>query len=296
MMLTHRHAVLLMVVVTVLWSTAGVVTRHLEQARQFEVTFWRSFFTLLTLLVLLPLWRGRDVFRRMRDGGLALWLSGLCWAGMFTFFMIALTLTQVANVLLTMALGPLFTALASRAFLSHKLPWRTWMAITAAGAGIVWMFSDQAQGLGAVTTLVALGVPLSGAANWTVTQHAHAQGHDVDLVPAVLIGAIISSVLTLPLAWPLQASGHDLLLLAGLGVFQLAIPCVLAVVCTRYLVAAEISLLGLLEVLFGILLAWVGAGEVPSARVLCGGSLVMGALLVNAWLGWRDQDHELAIA
>ena len=100
-MLTHRHAVLLMVVVTVLWSTAGVVTRHLEQARQFEVTFWRSFFTLLTLLVLLPLWRGRDVFRRMRDGGLALWLSGLCWAGMFTFFMIALTLTQVANVLLS---------------------------------------------------------------------------------------------------------------------------------------------------------------------------------------------------
>ena len=38
-------------------------------------------------------------------------------------------------------------------------------------------------------------------------QHAHAQGHDVDLVPAVLVGAVISSLVTLPLAWPFQAIG-----------------------------------------------------------------------------------------
>ena len=40
-----RAAVVLMVAVTLMWSIAGVVTRHLEQARSFEVTFWRSFFT-----------------------------------------------------------------------------------------------------------------------------------------------------------------------------------------------------------------------------------------------------------
>jgi len=46
--LSHAQAVVLMVLVTLLWSTAGVVTRHLEQARSWEVTFWRSFFTVLT--------------------------------------------------------------------------------------------------------------------------------------------------------------------------------------------------------------------------------------------------------
>jgi hypothetical protein len=30
--------------------------------------------------------------------------------------------------------------------------------------------------------------------------------------------------------------------------------------------APEVALLGLLEVIFGILLAWVGAGEVPGPR------------------------------
>ena len=77
-----------MLAVTLMWSIAGVVTRHLEHARSFEVTFWRSFFTVLALLVILPLFQGRNVFRRMRSGGSALWISGVCWCGMFTFFMV----------------------------------------------------------------------------------------------------------------------------------------------------------------------------------------------------------------
>jgi drug/metabolite transporter (DMT)-like permease len=137
--------------------------------------------------------------------------------------------------------------------------------------------------------LVALCVPISGAANWTVTQHAHAQGRDVDLIPAVLIGAVFSCILTLPLAFPFQASGHDLTLLAALGVVQLAIPSALSVLCARVLKAPEVSLLGLLEVIFGILLAWVGANEVPGANVLAGGALVIGSLAVNELIGWRNR-------
>lgn len=287
--LSHAQAVVLMVLVTLLWSTAGVVTRHLEQARSWEVTFWRSFFTVLSLLVLLPLTQGRGVYARMRKGGWALWLSGLCWAGMFTFFMLAITLTTVANVLVTMALAPLFTALASRVFIGHRLPVRTWLAIVVAGLGIATMYGTQlAQGANFWGTLVALLVPISGAANWTLTQHAHAQGQEVDLIPAVLIGAVVSSLVTLPLAWPFQASAHDLTLLAALGLFQLAIPSSLAVVCTRALMAPEVALLGLLEVIFGILLAWLGAGERPGAEVLTGGALVISALLFNEWFGWRQ--------
>ena len=279
-----------MLAVTMMWSIAGVVTRHLEHARSFEVTFWRSFFTVLALLVILPLFQGRDVFRRMQRGGSALWISGICWCGMFTFFMVALTLTSVANVLVTMSIGPLLTALASRLFIGHKIPLRTWLAIVVAGCGIGYMYGTQiSQGVSVVGTLVALCVPISGAANWTVTQHAHAQGRDVDLIPAVLIGAVFSCILTLPLAFPFQASGHDLTLLAGLGVVQLAIPSALSVLCARVLKAPEVSLLGLLEVIFGILLAWVGANEVPGANVLAGGALVIGALAVNELIGWRNR-------
>ncbi len=278
-----------MVAVTLMWSMAGVVTRHLEHARSFEVTFWRSFFTVLSLLVILPFFQGRAVFFRIRHGGAALWVSGVCWSVMFTAFMLALTLTSVANVLVTLAAGPLLTALVARVFIGHRIPIRTWLAILVAGAGIAYMYGTQIQTGQVAGMLVALCVPIAGAVNWTVTQRSHAQGRDVDLVPAVLVGAVISSIVTLPLAMPFQATAHDIGLLALLGLVQLAIPCALSVVCARVLKAPEIALLALLEVIFGIVLAWVGANEIPSQTVLAGGALVLGALVVNELVGWRQR-------
>ena len=293
MKLTHTRAVLLMVVIAFMWSIAGVVTRHLESARSFEVTFWRSFFTLLSLMVILPLFQGREVFSRIRHGGRALWISGVCWSFMFTAFMMALTLTSVANVLITLAVGPFLTALLARVVIGHQIAMRTWLAIAVAGLGIGWMFGGdlQANGDGSqlAGTLVALMVPMAGAINWTVVQRSQAQGDKVDLVPAVMVGAFISSLVTLPLALPLTATAHDIALLAMLGLVQLAIPCVLSVRCASVLKAPEIALLALLEIIFGILLAWLGAGEVPGTNVLTGGALVLGALLVNELFGWRQR-------
>ncbi|MGH6640572.1 MAG: DMT family transporter [Polaromonas sp.] len=290
MKLTHTRAVVLMILVSLMWSIAGVVTRHLESARSFEVTFWRSFFTAVSLLVILPAFRARAVFSVIRNGGLAFWLSGACWSIMFTAFMVALTLTTVANVLVTMAISPFITALLARAFIGHRIPPRTWMAIAFAGAGIAWMYGGQmdlASNLGG--TLVALMVPLASAANWTVVQHSRVHGKNIDLVPAVLLGAMISSLLTLPLSFPFAATPHDIGLLALLGLVQLAIPCVLSVICAGVLKAPEMALLALLEVIFGILLAWFGANEVPGASVLTGGALVIGALVVNELIGWRQR-------
>ena len=280
-----------MVLVAFLWSTAGVVSRHLESAKNFELTFWRSFFTVLSLLVILPLLRGRVVFSLLLTGGKTLWLSGVCWAFMFTAYMVALTLTTVANVLVVMALAPLFTALLARVFIAQKIPARTWWAIAAASAGMVWIYAGQLDFSSQISgMLVALMVPVAAASNWTMVQYSRTHGNDVDLVPAVLLGAIISTLVALPLSLPLVATPRDMLLLGGLGLMQLAVPCVLAVLCARVLKAPEISLLALLEVVFGILLAWLGAAEVPGVNVLWGGSLVIAALVANELLGWNQKN------
>lgn len=293
--MTHRRAVALMVLVTLMWSIAGVVTRQLDAARSFEVTFWRSLFNALALAVALGAMRGAALWRGLRTAAWPLWASGLCWTVMFTAFMVAITLTSVANVLVTMAIGPLVTALFARVFLHHRLPVRTWTAIAVGGAGIAWMFGRAAgTGLSLAGTLVALAVPLAAATNWTLLQHV---GHGPadpdeaappqDMLPAVLIGAVLSAALTLPLAWPLPASAHDLGWLALLGVVQLAIPCLLVVRLARELPAPEIALLGLLEVVFGVSWAWLGAGEPPGASALQGGVLVLGALAANEVLALR---------
>ncbi|MBI3369076.1 MAG: DMT family transporter [Burkholderiales bacterium] len=293
--MSHSRAVALMVLVTLMWSIAGVTTHHLDAARSFEVTFWRSLFNALALCIGFAL-MGRS-WRTLLRGGWPLWLSGLCWAVMYTNFMLAITLTTVATVLITMAIAPLVTALFARIFLHHALPARTWGAIAVAGVGIAWMFGRQAfaGGSSLTGTLVALGVPLAGATHWTLLQSLQQRERRdpsyraPDMLPAVLIGATLSALVTLPMALPFAASPHDLGLLAMLGVVQLAIPCLLAVRLAQVLSAPEVALLALLEVVFGVILVWLGAGEAPGSTVLTGGALVIGALLANELLGLRER-------
>jgi drug/metabolite transporter (DMT)-like permease len=289
---THRRAVFLMILVTLMWSIAGVVTRHLDAAHSFEITFWRSLCNALALATALGIMRGPAFWCDLAPAGWPVWVSSLCWATMFTAFMVALTLTTVANVLIVLAVGPLITALFARVFLRHRLPARTWVAIALGGAGIAWMFGQEAaSGVSLSGSLIAFAVPLASAVNYTLLQFAHGRAGEgtrsPDMLPAILVGALVSAGLTLPLAWPLQASSHDIALLALLGVVQLAIPCLLVVRLSRELPAAEIALLGLLEVLFGVLWAWLGADERPSLAAITGGSLVIAALIFDEALAFR---------
>ncbi len=286
--MSRPQAIALTIFINLLWSTAGVVTKHLDSAASFEVTFWRSSFNAMALIIALSLIRGPGFLRKLLHAPKIIWISGVCWAIMFTAFMVALTLTTVANVLIIMALGPLITALFTRIFLKHRLPKMTWLAIAIACFGIIWMFLNDKNTAFTVTgSLISLAVPLAGAVNFTIMQHVGLNRKSPltepahDMLQTVLIGAVLSALATLPIAWPFQATSHDLSLLALLGCFQQALPCLLVIRLTRELPAPELSLLGQLEVIFGVTWAWLWAGEPLSANTISGGLLVIGALISN---------------
>ena len=287
--LSHTQALGVMVLATLLWSTAGVVSRQMTHAQGFEVTFWRSFFTLASLSILLPLLKGRQLMNLpWRDK--TFWLSGVCWSVMFTAFMLALTMNTVANVLITMAMGPVFTALLSRFVGGRRLALHAWLAIVVAALGMAFMFVSQVQvdaGQHLKGMCVALAVPFAGAVQWNVTHYQQAVEQPTDFMPAVWVGAMLSCIYTAPLALPGVASPSDLAWLAALGFSQLALPCLLAVWAAQVLKSHEVALLALLEVLFGIAWAWLGADEAPSFAVITGGSLVLGALALNEVASWR---------
>ena len=277
----HRNAVALMVLSALMWSLGGVVSRHLQSAEGLEITFWRSVFASITVLVWLIASRAPRPFAVLTDGGATVWLSGLMWAVMFTCFMVSLSLTRVANVLITQSLAPVFTALLAWGVLRKPVGRRTWFAIGVAALGIVTMYAFDVVGLeGRHVTgvLVALGIPVAAAINWVLLQSS---GRHLDLTMAVLVGGVLSALVALPLAWPLHISTHDVALLALLGVVQLGIPCILVMRVARHLTAPEMALLALLEVVFGILLAWTFGGERPGAATLLGGSAVLAALVYN---------------
>ncbi len=284
-----------MVLAPVLWSTAGVVTRHVERATPFELVFWRSLFAFIFVALALIVLR-RSPFKMGRPG----LISGFLWGVMFTAFMIALSFTSTANTLVVMSISPFVTTLLARAFLKDPVPMGTWIAAGAATVGIAWMFAADfsahtARDLSGM--LIALSIPIAGAVNVVtlrvpiagavnvVTLRAASAG--LDLRPAVMLGGAISCLVALPFALPLQATPKDVALLAFLGVFQLALPCMLMVLASRVLLAPEIALIGLLEVVLGPLWAWLGAGEVPARSTLIGGAIILAALVVNELATFR---------
>lgn len=282
--MTRAGALALMVAAPVLWSTAGVVTRHVERATPFEMVFYRSLFAFLFVGVVLLALRRNPL--RMAPAAI---VSGGLWALMFTTFMIALSLTSTANTLVVMSLAPLLTTVLASLFLRDPVPAGTWFAAGAATLGIAWMFASD---LNAHTQrdllgmLIALSVPIASATNFIVLRASSATS---DLRSAVMLGGLISALVCLPLALPFQATAKDVALLAFLGVFQLGLPCMLLVLASRKLLAPEISLIGLLEVLLGPLWAWLGAGEVPARATLTGGAIVFGALVLNELASFRSQ-------
>jgi drug/metabolite transporter (DMT)-like permease len=274
-------ALALMVVAPVLWSLAGVLTRQIQSAGAFEMAFWRSSFAAAFVFLALLFLQDRRPWGTLRAAGLPGLVSGAMWAVMFTCFIVALTLTTVANVLVVSSLGPLCTALLAWFMLREPIPARSWLAIVAASVGMGAMFgagftADDPSHIAGLA--LALTIPIAGAINIVVLRRSAAH---LDLMPAVMLGALISAVVTLPFALPFAASARDLLVLGALGVFQLGVPCLMLVLVSRTLTAPEIALLALLEVVLGPLWTWLGAGEVPAGSTIAGGAIVLAALAGN---------------
>jgi drug/metabolite transporter (DMT)-like permease len=279
--MTRQRATLLIIFCCFLWSIAGLVSRFLISKEGIEVTFWRSFFAALTVLAYLLFGNGPSAMQELRAHPRSSLVCGVMWGIMFTCFMFALSLTTVANVLITQSLGPIVTTLLTALVLRTAVPPKVWGVVFVAACGIATMYAFDVAGLEGKHWLgvgVAMGIPVAGAINLITLKRA---GTAMSATTSVMLGAVFSCLVTLPFAWPLGIPTQDLLLLALLGVVQLGIPCVIVMKAAHSMQAHEVSLLILLEIVFGIMLAWAAGGERPGLATLIGGTVVLAALAYN---------------
>jgi drug/metabolite transporter (DMT)-like permease len=280
----HRKGIAVMVGATMCWATAGILVRNMEVTDGWKIAFWRSFFMTAFLVVVLCCQHGSRLLQRVHAMGWPGVMSGLLFAGMMISFILALSLTTVANTLVVGSISPFVAALCGRLFLSEKVAARTWVAMIAAIGGIVMMFFDALSGGGWAGNLIALCIPLGFGANVVILRKHRAA---VDMMPSVLLAGIFSTLIALPFALPLSVSTVDLALLSIMGIVQLGAGLLLMMVAVRYLASAEIGLLSILEIIFGTLSVWVLIGERPSQAALIGGGIVVAALAVNQIAGLR---------
>jgi drug/metabolite transporter (DMT)-like permease len=271
-----------------------MLVKMVADADAFQIVFWRTLLAALTLFVVLGLRRGRRVVSHIRAMG-PLGLGAAAMMGIANVaFVTAMTLTTVANTLVVLATLPLFSALIGLLLIGERVRPRTWTAIALSIAGVIIILSGSAGfgGGSLVGDLVALAIPLGLGGALVLMRKAG----DRDTVPAVAVGSLISAAIVLPFCDPLAVTRHDMLVIMTMGLLVTPLALSLYTSGTRYIPAAEVALLALIETVLGPVWAWVGVGEVPPPMTLVGGLLVVGAIAGNSALALRNRHRTAAPA
>lgn len=274
---THRRGLAMAAAGMLVISPDGLLLRLIDGAGPWDVVFWRTSLMSFALLAFQAVrYRGR-VLAVWRGIGLHGVLSGLLIGSANVLFVLAMLNTTVADTLVIVASLPLMAAVAGWVLIKERVRRRTWLAIAVAFMGILVIFQGS-FGAGSLTgNIYAAVCALLMGLNLVLLRHAG----DRDMSPALALGGVFAAVAVLPAASPLAVGAADMAVLAllGLGVLPLSLGLFLG--GTRYVAAAEVGLLALIETILGPFWAWLGVGETPSWQTGLGGAVVLGSIVAN---------------
>ncbi len=249
----------------------------------FDVTFWIGAFTTIVLTTLVTVRDRRLPVDLIRHGGWPLWLAGVLQAGSTCVFVLAVTKTSVANVVVIIAAAPLIAAVLSTIILKEPSPRRVWIAVAVVIVGVLLVVSGSLGGgtfggdLLAVAAITQFGCSLVLLRRFPT----------IDRMAMVLLGGIGMALIAVV---PATLFGHSTktwaaLMLMGLVFGPLAR--VMIAEAPKHLPAAEVGLFAPVETVTATLWAWVFFSEAPAATTVLGGVIIVSAVLWGTWQGPR---------
>lgn len=258
-----------------------------EGGSQWSIAFWRGVLTAAGLVVFYRLMEGAGSLKRFFRIDRWVIAATLTMGIQALAFILSVANTTVANTLIIVATGPLFTALFAWMFLRERPPLRTWVTIGAAFTGMLVIFYHDMGSVHLLGDLLALVTATGLGITFVIVRHQKA----VNMMPAMSMGKFLSALAVIPLAAPLDMTGTGLGLMVFLGLILLPLSFGLMTLGPRYIPAPEVSLLLLLETVLAPLIVWVAIGEAASESTLVGGSIVLIALAANATFGLLRGKH-----
>ena len=188
--------------------------------------------------------------------------------------------------MLFQASAPFIAAMLAWAFLHEHIPPRTWVAMSAALAGVAIMVGGSLGSSGGLIGDALCVVMASGFALVIVVTRRH---REVSMTPATTLGMALAFLAMAPFSTLAGVSGGDIALLAGLGAFQIAAGLILFTAGARLIPAAQAGLITLIEVVLGPLWVWLIYSERPDAATIAGGTVIVAAVLLHAYLELRPR-------
>lgn len=286
---THAYGFLVTVLGVLILCPDTLLIRlvQAEGGSQWTIAFWRGVLTCVGLVAFYRVAEGRGSLERFFHIDRWVIAAAVTMGGQALAFILSVANTSVANTLIIVATGPLFTALFAWAFLGERPPLRTWFTIAAAFAGMLVIFYHDLGSVSLLGDALALVTAAGLGVTFVIVRHRKA----VNMMPAMAMGKFISALAVIPLAAPfaMTATGMGLMLFLGLVILPLSFG--LLTLGPRYIPAPEVSLLLLLETVLAPLIVWAAIGEAASPSTVAGGLIVLAALASNAALGLRSRRY-----
>jgi len=261
---------------------------RLAGLEDYTLIFYRGLFPACAISLILW-WHYRAEFfpALMRIG----W-AGIINAGLFALvnisFISAIQRTTVANTLLLLSSAPIFAAVLSLVVLRENQRPSTWLIIAISLFSIVIIGWGSYGHTGLSGDLLALGCALVTAASAVLVRYHK----DIDLVPSVILGSLITAVYALSQSPELLISSQQLAYVGIIGFVLVPIAFILLTIAPRFANSAEVQLVYLLESILGPLWVWLIIRETPSLNTLVGGSLL---LVSVAWFAHSSLREEADI-
>ena len=284
--LLYRRGILQLVASGFFLSTAGIALRLVEQADGWQILFYRSFALSVTILLILVFQKRSRFFDEFRGLGWNDCLLAVFLGTGFVAYVFALLYNTVANALFIFSCAPFLAGFLGWILLGERVATRTWFAIGVTMAGLAVMVGSELAVSHYLGTLLALWIPIAYAASIIAVRSSKRDNMLVALCLAGLVAGGLSAIFVTDYA----LTSRDLIISLYLGVFQVGVGFTLVVLGSRYVPAAQVGLLALVEPVLAPVWAWMGVGEVPSLATIVGGTIIFLAITTDGILNIKSSE------
>ena len=281
-----------------MWSFGALIVRYMVDAQiyQWQYLFFRGLMIATVLLIYLMIKKGIAFIIDFKNIGLSVLIGACGLMAAFSGFIWSITLTTAANTLFMLAVTPFIAAILGIILLQEKIRSMTWIAMAIALSGVLVMVTEGLETGNLLGNLVAL-VSAIGFAVFSVSLRWR---KETPQFTTVALAGVLCALFTLLIlffhndtpAMPLRNVYLSILhgTIVGLGLILFSMG-------ARFLQAAELTLLSLIEVVGGVLWVYLpifGINEVPSILTIIGGIIVLCAIVLDG-MGARQQKQMIGV-
>lgn len=267
----EKHkGIILSVMAALLWSTGGLLVKLLPQDA-FTILFYRSLYTSLFFL----LYFGKNAWKINRRSI----LTAFFYAPLLLCFVSSTKLTTAANAIFLQSTGVAYVLILEPLLLKTRLLKIDIVTVILSFMGMALFLIDgfewSATNPGIYIAMLS-GLALAGI---LISQKRNAFEFQAG---GIFLGNLLVVAITSPwfVANPLPSMEENFMLMF-LGFIQLGLGFLLFTYGQKYITAIEGALISLLEPLFNPIWVMIGYGEVPGFLPMCGGFIIIGALVLR---------------